>query len=71
MLIHKNVIVKEAVEDTDLLIGITAISLTAECDAVEIIWENIDLLVLFRTLTFDLPIYFWKSGTYGLPYILL
>ena len=57
-LIQDNVTVKQAVEDADVLIVISAISLSTEGNAVEIIEEDIDLLVLLTTLAQDLPIYF-------------
>lgn len=66
-LIEDNVTVKQAVEDADVLIVTTAISLAAEYDAVEIIGEDIDLLVLMTSLAQGLSIYFRKPGRGGAP----
>ena len=66
-LIQDNVTVKQAVEDADVLIVTSAISLATEGNAVEIIGEDIDLLVLLTTLAQGLPIYFRKPGRGGAP----
>nr|CAD7195564.1 unnamed protein product [Timema douglasi] len=61
---HKHYLkdLKQVVEDADVFIVASAISLATEYDAGDIIGEDIDLLVLLTTLAQDLSIYFRKPG---------
>lgn len=67
----KGIQVKQAVEDADVLIVETGVSVAEDYDSVVISGEDIDLLVLLNALGFSKKnIYFQKSGKGNTPTVL-